>query len=32
MPDVALLGAADRRVLAPDDADVQMYLFDTTEV
>ncbi|HJQ21911.1 MAG TPA: EthD family reductase [Gemmatimonadaceae bacterium] len=24
--------AADRRVLAPDDADVQMYLFDTDEV
>jgi uncharacterized protein (TIGR02118 family) len=24
--------AADRRILAPDDADVQMYLFDTTEV
>ena len=24
--------AADRRVLAPDDADVQMYLFDATEV
>jgi uncharacterized protein (TIGR02118 family) len=24
--------AADRRVLAPDDADVQMYLFDAAEV
>lgn len=24
--------AADRRVLAPDDDDVQMYLFDVTEV
>ena len=24
--------AADRRVLAPNDADVQMYLFDTDEV
>lgn len=24
--------AADRRVLAPDDADIQMYLFDSTEV
>ncbi|MDB4948676.1 MAG: Ethyl tert-butyl ether degradation EthD [Gemmatimonadetes bacterium] len=24
--------AADRRILAPDGADVQMYLFDTTEV
>jgi len=24
--------AADRRVLAPEDADVQMYLFDTDEV
>lgn len=24
--------AADRRVLAPDDGDVQMYLFDATEV
>lgn len=24
--------AADRRVLAPDDADVQMYLFDCDEV
>ena len=24
--------AADRRVLAPDDDDLQMYLFDTTDV
>ncbi len=24
--------AADRRILAPDDADVQMYLFDTEEI
>jgi uncharacterized protein (TIGR02118 family) len=24
--------AADRRILAPDDEDVQMYLFDDTEV